>query len=178
MGRGRIRNHHLPKRIYIHHGAYWYYPKDSAPVKLARLDAPIEAIEKYGVELPLFSFDQHAKELFRVLRRSAKSRRIPLAITLEDVLSMLKAANYCCTISGVPFSYERVPGCRVRPWIPSIDRIDSRLGYTVENCRIVCAYINIALNTFGLPVLEKVIKAMRGRRKQLAATIISTSQLV
>jgi integrase len=36
MGRRRKRNKHLPQRVYLAYGTYWFRPKDSKPVKLGR----------------------------------------------------------------------------------------------------------------------------------------------
>src|SRR6516165_9551759 len=36
MGRRRKRNKHLPQRMYLAYGTYWFRPKDSKPVKLGR----------------------------------------------------------------------------------------------------------------------------------------------
>ena len=38
MGRRRIRNHNLPKRVYVHRRWYRFVPKNGKPIKLARVD--------------------------------------------------------------------------------------------------------------------------------------------
>ena len=46
----------------------------------------------------------------------------------------------------------------------SLDRIDSSKGYTVENCRLVCTAVNLAMNEWGEDVLERI--ALYYRRKR------------
>lgn len=51
------------------------------------------------------------------------------------------------------------------PYAPSIDRKDSTKGYTRENCRIVCAAANFAMNTWGDEVLSVMASYMLQKRK-------------
>jgi integrase len=47
MGRKRLHDKHLPIRVYLDHGTYWFRPKDAKPVNLGRDLA--EMFAKYGV---------------------------------------------------------------------------------------------------------------------------------
>ena len=65
-----------------------------------------------------------------------------------------------CTISGLPFSGERIgTGKAQRPFYPSLDRIDPEQPYSVENCRLVLQAVNFALNRFGDEVFLKIARA-------------------
>lgn len=46
-----------------------------------------------------------------------------------------------CAISGMPMFKDRE---QRSPYQPAIDRIDSSLGYTEDNCRLICHMVNIA----------------------------------
>jgi integrase len=46
MGRKRLHDKHLPLRVYLDHGTYWFRPKDAKPVNLGRDLAAMFA--KYG----------------------------------------------------------------------------------------------------------------------------------
>lgn len=50
--------------------------------------------------------------------------------------------------------------CSKNPYSPSIDRIDSRIGYTKSNCRIVCVAANYAMNEWGDSVLRELALSM------------------
>lgn len=67
----------------------------------------------------------YAKTLFASVIRNAKTRNIYVGITVEDIEKMLVNAEFRCEVTGIHFDMIKKPGYRVRPWIPSVDRIDS-----------------------------------------------------
>jgi len=96
------------------------------------------------------------RRLFRSCQGKAKRRGIPFSLTLTDIdLIVLRAAGRC-EVTNLPFSAKREKGESRRPWAPSIDRIDSAQGYTLENCRLVCVAVNYAMNQWGLDTLRRI----------------------
>lgn len=93
-------------------------------------------------------------------RRNAKARGISFSLTEKDVYRMIVAANGKCQVTGVPFELEGKRGQTRRPYFPSIDRIDSKRGYTKANTRIVIAAANLAMNEWGESVLHKMAQSM------------------
>lgn len=175
----RKRDHFLPNRVYIRHGSYHYVSPAGQWVKLGRVGTIDHAQLAAKVnELPKFRFDRYAKDLFRVARRSASTRKIPIELTLHDIENMLECAGYRCTVTRIPFSDERMRGVRVRPWMPSIDRIDNTKGYVAGNCRIVCAYVNIALNVFGLEPLNRIVDCIRIKRQRAARASLTPADAI
>lgn len=75
---------------------------------------------------------------------------------LNDLYAIQKAK---CAITNIDFDLLKVPEFRIRPWAPSIDRINSSLGYTKDNVRFVCVVVNLSLNQFGLSIFDKMCKA-------------------
>jgi len=73
---------------------------------------------------------------------AAKQRSLRMdrefSITVDDVMSVLEAQGYKCAVTGVPLSHLQ-PGDRTNA---SLDRIDSRFGYTPSNIQIVCVIVN------------------------------------
>lgn len=97
------------------------------------------------------------RRLFYGTLRNAKSRGTPHSLTFEDVLAIAERSGGYCEISHMPFDCSPVRGKgQRRPWCPSIDRIDSELGYTPENCRLVTCAANLAMNKWGYDVLEQL----------------------
>ena len=75
---------------------------------------------------------------------AAKSRAIdksiPFTITKEDLLTVWKAQNGKCAISGLDMTYELGEG-RIYTNV-SIDQIMPSKGYTIDNIQLVCMAVN------------------------------------
>jgi hypothetical protein len=110
----------------------------------------------------LFHIKQAAMESYNVAKRRARLKNIPFTLTLEEMHELILESNGCCAITGIRFSVERERGTR-RPWIPSIDQKKPGLGYTKENCRLVCSAVNIAMNEWGEGVLYRIARALGPR---------------
>lgn len=80
----------------------------------------------------------------RQLLAGAKQRDSNCTVTLEHVLTGIQRGH--CPVTGIAFDltseHQRITGRSRNPYSPSIDRIDSRLGYTNENTRIVITHYN------------------------------------
>lgn len=104
-----------------------------------------------------------ARYLWRRAKLNARAKAVEFTITVADVAELIAEANGVCCISGIRFEYTRAPGQRFRPWAPSIDRREPAKGYTRANLRIVCAYVNLAMNEFGDAVLIQVARGIASR---------------
>lgn len=100
------------------------------------------------------------KLLYRAARANAKRRGIPFDLTLDDVEGLIAASNGKCALTGIPFDLFKDANCRVRHWTPSLDRVDSKAGYTTDNVRLIVSAANIALSDFGEDVLLRIAKGM------------------
>ena len=88
----------------------------------------------------------------RSRRRAAKSR---IAHTLpDDYASLLyEQQQGRCDVTGLHFSMQRFPEALVKhPFAPSLDRRDSRGGYTVDNVRLVYVSVNFGMGQWGQEV--------------------------
>lgn len=92
---------------------------------------------------------------------AAKKRGIPFHLTAGQVYALLKDAEFRCSISGIALSKHEI-GLRgvVDPWGPSLDRIDNRIGYVLDNVRVVCVVANMAMNAFGFDTLLRLAKGV------------------
>lgn len=82
------------------------------------------------------------QQLLEQARRRAKQKRLDFSLTWDWLRPKLEAG--CCEVTGVPFEYFLIGLSRGKPhaFAPSIDRIDSRKGYTTGNCRLVVWIVN------------------------------------
>lgn len=95
------------------------------------------------------------------VRKRAKARGIEYGLGLAWLRAQLAKQNYCCAVSGLPFSDVKLGNAHKRPWMPSIDRIDCTKGYTRDNVRIVCVAVNTLLQDWGDPVWLAIKLAAR-----------------
>lgn len=96
----------------------------------------------------------HIKE--RQYHSKKRNRVIEANLEFEDLLDLMLSTNGRCQVSGIPFSDYKPPDSRSSPYIPSIDRIDPKIGYVKGNCRIVCFCVNLAMNEWGDEVIEMI----------------------
>jgi len=88
------------------------------------------------------------------------------AMTFSEFEELWLASRGRCELTGIHFSSKRVDGSVKRPWMPSVDRIDSAKGYEKGNCRLVCVAVNIALNDFGIETLCRIAGALVDKRRR------------
>jgi len=93
-------------------------------------------------------------------RSGALKRGMPFQLKPKIIYAMMKETGFRCSVSGIPFSKRFAESGRVDPWGPSVDRIENRQGYTLENCRIVCLAANIAMSDWGLDVLLRLSRGI------------------
>lgn len=91
---------------------------------------------------------------------SAKNRGIPFNLKPGDVYTSMRSTGYRCAVSGIPLAKRLVLGGERDPWAPSIDRIENRHGYIVENIRVVCLVANYAMNSWGHDVLLRLARGV------------------
>jgi hypothetical protein len=103
------------------------------------------------------------KDLTRIYvkaKENAKARGIEFSINRDHVVMLFGKAGNRCQITGIPFNAFRPVGSTKRPWFPSLDRIDSSKGYTLDNCRMVCVAVNFAMGEWGEWVLRAIAEAI------------------
>lgn len=154
--------------MYQHGRAYRYHPPTGKKIYLGR--DLTEALRRYylltGKEAPEAD-PLRAQTIWDRHRRGAKQRGIEFEVTVEEIQKILDDQGDICAITGLHFRMEKPAGLRFRPWAPSLDRINSRTGYVAGNVRVVCGFVNIAMNGFGeqffalvlQPLIEAGIKA-------------------
>lgn len=164
MARRREKNLHLPVRMYLRRDCYYHVSTKQGKHKWTRLGRDYhDAIRRYSeLEQTIASADlvgEWRRNLYDRAKSGAKKRNIPFELSREDLDMLVERSGYQCAVTGIPFEAP-VAGTK-SPWTPSLDRIDSNLGYSFENCRLVCVAVNYALNQWGTDVLLRIADGIR-----------------
>lgn len=72
----------------------------------------------------------------------ARKKGFEFSLTAEDLLYMMDSQDMKCAVSGIQMTLEASSRKKANPFKCSIDRIDSNLGYTKDNVRLVCWAVN------------------------------------
>lgn len=89
-------------------------------------------------------------DLLEAARGRAKCKNLPIDIDLEYLIDLHEQQNGKCKLTKIEFTFNtRQDGQHFNPFNPSIDKIDSKKGYTKDNIRLVCVIVNLSLNEFG-----------------------------
>ena len=75
------------------------------------------------------------------LKHSAKLRNLEFNLTLDQLWELFIRQNKTCALSGISIGFHK-PGEKYTTQTASVDRIDSNLGYTINNIRWVHKDIN------------------------------------
>ena len=101
------------------------------------------------------------KKIHAGARRRALRSGIDFALAPDHVECLWQRQGGCCAVSGISFNDERFDHALVmHPFAPSLDRKDSRGGYTPENVRLVCTCANFGTGQWGEEVLRRVAVGM------------------
>lgn len=193
MGRKRIRDTHLslPPRVYRHGSGFRYVPKSAPQIHLGKNYQ--EAMKEYRrlkaagllfhpspdtvrefVPAVHYCSDWH-KQLVRQARANARAKGVRVTITVDDVRALAARAGGMCEISGIPFSWDRPPGAKRRPWVPSLDRIERTGPYSLGNLRLVCCMVNIAMGEWGEDALKRMARGVRKRSTRHPGSMMSVT---
>lgn len=82
-----------------------------------------------------------------------------------------------CAVTDIKFEYIN-GGRRLNPFSPQIDRIDPKLGYIMENCRMVCAMYNMAKSDWTHEEVRIMAKALLRCDEQRSSEEINRNKLL
>lgn len=162
----------LPQRMTIKHGRYYHVAAEGERRIWTPLSRDLaESIDMYWQidkptapaamtpphELAKRDIMSHLRRMMTSAKIRAGKSGMGFSLTADDLVAMLDASGWRCSLTGIAFDMEAKHRKGARPFVPSIDRIDSRKGYTPDNVRIICFAVNMALNAWGHGVLHQVI---------------------
>lgn len=166
--------HGLPPLMTLKNGRYYYLqpkqPSGRRWISLSRVfeealvqyreltghQQPIETIEETA---PKFALMSDLRSAWSKAQKRARESDILFTIHADDVVRLAMSNNWRCAMTNLPFDPKVLSSSRTRPYMPSVDRINSRGGYTPDNCRVVCSAVNFALNEWGEGVLAMIATA-------------------
>jgi hypothetical protein len=93
-----------------------------------------------------------AANLWHQAKRRSKNRGLEFSIDKDWVIAGIRRGQ--CSLTGVRFDLAPTQKYHYNPRAPSLDRRDSKQGYTPDNVRIVCMAMNLALHEFGEEFFE------------------------
>lgn len=98
---------------------------------------------------------------FKHLRKRAEDGGRVFDLTEEFLAELL--GPMVCSVTGLPLQHTSTCGPRdgqvKNPWAPSVDRIDSKGGYTKDNVRITCWAFNMAKGPWNEEVFAKMARS-------------------
>jgi hypothetical protein len=130
-----------------------------------RASALVRAKKRYYSD----NLDSVAALMFQHAKSRNKTHGLDFDIDKEYLLSLFERQNNECALTGIKFQYDigddSLDLTHKRPFAPSLDRIDSKRGYTKDNVRIVCVIVNFALCEFGDQVFDQMCEAYVNRKR-------------
>ena len=91
-------------------------------------------------------------DLIKISKYRAKDKNKEHSINDTDIMIIYNKQNGKCAITGTPLTF--IVGQNKVPTNMSLDRINSEIGYTVDNTQIVCYIVNIMKNKMSIDDLK------------------------
>lgn len=76
------------------------------------------------------------------IRRSATARNLEFSVTIEQVWELYESQNRKCALTDIPIYFETEDDIEDERGTASLDRVDSSLGYFIENLQWVHKEVN------------------------------------
>jgi hypothetical protein len=154
--------HYLGKPCKYGHDGYRFISTDSC-CRCAFDNARTEKRKKYEKEYrenKINSIHSIAVSLLCHTRRRSITNKHCQNFNLTLNWLKDKISNGVCEVTGIPFDINNKTEYRVNPFYPSIDKINPKNGYTIDNCRLVCYIYNIAKGEFSDEILLTFAKRL------------------
>lgn len=90
------------------------------------------------------------------MRRLREKRGIDSTLTQDDLTKLI--APMVCEVTGLQLDFEDLIGFKKNPFAPSLDRVDSSLGYIHGNVQLVCWFYNHAKYEWSPEVVDLLMR--------------------
>ncbi|MEO0547532.1 MAG: hypothetical protein AAF035_11355 [Pseudomonadota bacterium] len=122
-------------------------------------------ITRFPLDMPKLNKPMVQKAIGRLMvngKSRAAKKGLEWSISKAELWDLLEHQHWSCALSGIPFSYKKGSWGKGRnPYAVSIDRIDSRKGYTLKNVRLVTVAVNYALSDWGDAIFFEMCERTR-----------------
>jgi len=125
------------------------------PTKTAEYYSKPGEKERYRSAKEQWRKTNPAKALYNKMKSRARQYDRECSISKDDFLALFDPL--VCAATGMPLEWTQ--GAR-QPWNPSVDRIDSTKGYTLENTRVVSVLFNLAKSEWTDADVLKMAEAL------------------
>ena len=98
---------------------------------------------------------------FNKTKISAETRGLDFEITLDDVWNLYTKQKGLCRLSGLPIGWAEVGPNHTA----SVDRIDSSIGYTPDNCQLLHKDVNMMKQAFNQQYFLDLCRAVANKTK-------------
>lgn len=140
-----LKNYYNSPRGKAYHKRYYQENKDKQAEKARR------SRDKLAHEYPL-------SLLYSSCRLGALRRELEFSLTREDVNSLWEKQGGKCYYSGLDMNQT---WNKKHPQQVSMDRLDTKKGYTLENVVLCCQALNYAKNSFSLEVFQEFLEKLK-----------------
>jgi len=93
---------------------------------------------------------------FNKFKTSAECRNIEFNITIDDVADLMETQNGLCSLTGRVIKFPEI-GTQSN-FDASIDRINSKLGYTIDNIQLTHKVVNMIKNKYDNDFFIEICK--------------------
>lgn len=123
--------------------------------RAAYLAAELESLLPQGMRFAaaIFGGEREARSALAYLSRSSRERAASANrqhnLSPDYISELMARQDGRCALTGMKLSMTPSSASGRAPFAPSLDRIDSSIGYIDGNVRIVCRMANLARNVFS-----------------------------
>lgn len=111
---------------------------------------------KHKIRAYRSKLNYYLSKLLSRAKTLARDNGLPININLQLLKSMWGVQDGRCKLTGMRMAHEHNNIRSV-----SIDRINSKLGYTSDNIQLVCKWVNLAKNNSDNQAMIDVIEEIR-----------------
>lgn len=106
-------------------------------------------------------------------RTRAERKGLAIDIDTKLLMDLFTRQGGACALTGIALETTNRPGQRCNPYAVSLDRIDSRMGYTSGNVRLVVWCMNWMLGEWGESHFEEMAKAFFIKKYGTSSGLVS-----